>query len=199
MVSPTEQAASSASLSWVGQPVEMAAAVREGAEFMKSWGMLFLAALSVTARPVAAQTDAVAPKLFHLAASSARVDDYPTVVPAAQFTAMPAMPGMPGMGNMQAIPGAPPETGGGMGGMAMMMTGEGILEMMAGACTAGLLVGALGATAASAPLTVTGVGAPLSAAAVLSSAGVGCGIATVATLAGVGGMMAWRAGYETLR
>ncbi len=168
---------------------------------MKSWGVLFLAALSVTASPVAAQTDAAVPKLSQLAASSARVDGYPAVVPAAQFTAMPAMPGMPGMGNMQAMPGmaAPEMGGGGMGGMAMVMTGESILEMMAGACTAGLLVGAVGATAASSPLMATGVGVPISAAAVLSSAGAGCGIAMVATLAGIGGMVAWRAGYEALQ
>jgi hypothetical protein len=166
---------------------------------MRTWGMLLLAALSIAASPVVAQTEIRSPGLFRLAASSSRVDGYSGIVPAAQFMAMPAMPGMPGMGNMQAMPGATPEMGGGMGGMAMMMTGEGVLEMMAGACTAGLLVGALGATAASAPLTATGVGAPVSAVAVVSSAGVGCGIAMVATLAGVGGMMAWRTGYEALQ
>jgi hypothetical protein len=100
---------------------------------------------------------------------------------------------MPGMGS----PGT--SGGNGMGGMTMMMTGEGALEMMAGACTAGLLVGALGAATASTPLMATGVGAPVSAVAVLSSAGIGCGVAMVATLAGIGGMIAWRTSAEALQ
>jgi hypothetical protein len=45
----------------------------------------------------------------------------------------------------------------------------------------------------------TGIGTPVSAVAVLSSAGVGCGIAMIATLARIGGMMAWRTGAEALQ
>jgi hypothetical protein len=170
----------------------------EEREIMKICGIVLLAASLVAASPGAAQTAARSAGPIRLAASSSRADDYAGIVRTAQF-----MPGMPGMGNMQAMPGMPgmgtPGTSSGMGGMTMMMTGEGVLEMMAGACTAGLLVGALGATAASTPLMATGVGAPVSAVAVLSSAGVGCGIAMVATLAGIGGMLAWRTGAEALQ
>src|SRR5258708_21453020 len=135
---------------------------------MKICGIALLAALSVAASPTAAQMSAQSAGPIRLAASSSRVDDFAGIVRTAQF-----IPGMPGMGNMQAMPGMPrmgtPGTSGGssMGGMTMMMTGEGVFEMMAGACTPGLLVGALGAMAASTPLMATGLGASVSPLAVL--------------------------------
>jgi hypothetical protein len=101
----------------------------------------------------------------------------------AQF--MPGMPGM-GMGPMMA-----PQQGGTQGsmggGMAMVMTGDSIAEMMGGACTAGLFIGGVAAVAAMAPA------APISASVVLSSAGIGCGFAMAATAAGMAGMMGARA------
>jgi hypothetical protein len=99
---------------------------------------------------------------------------------------MPGMPGMQGMGPMMT-----PQQGGTQGsmggGMAMVMTGDTIAEMMAGACTAGLFIGGVAAVAA------TGPAAPVAAGAVLSSAGIGCGFAMAATAAGMAGMMGARA------
>lgn len=96
---------------------------------------------------------------------------------------MPGMPGMQGMPGMM----APAQNGmpGGMGGgMAMLMTGDTLMEMMAGACTAGLFIG--GAATA---LTM----GPVPASAVLTSAGIGCGFGVAATAAGFAGMLGWRA------
>src|SRR5260370_18430930 len=125
---------------------------------MRICGVALLAALSFAASPAAAQMPAQSAGPIRLAASSSRIDDYAGIVRTAQF-----MPGMPGMGNMQAMPGMPgmgtPGTSGGssMGGMTLMMTGEGGFEMMAGASTAGLLLGALRAPAASTPFTPTSI------------------------------------------
>lgn len=118
--------------------------------------------------------------------------------PGAQGTQMmPNMPGMmPGMPGMQGAPSATPMQGGsGMGGgMAMMMTGEGYLEMLAGACAAGLFVGGVSAALAVGP--IGGAAAPISGTAIAASAGIGCGFAIAATLAGIGGMLAWRSAYQ---
>lgn len=101
----------------------------------------------------------------------------------AQF--MPGMPAMPAMPPMMA-----PRTGGTQGsmggGMAMVMTGDTIVEMMAGACTAGLFIGGVAAVAAMTPA------APVAASVVLSSAGIGCGFAMAATAAGMVGMIGGR-------
>jgi len=69
--------------------------------------------------------------------------------------------------------------------MAMVMTGDTMLEMAAGACTAGLFIGGVAAAAAAGPA------AP--AAMLLNSAAIGCGLAVAATAAGMAGMMGWRA------
>ena len=95
------------------------------------------------------------------------------------------MPGMPGM--MAQLPEAAPSSMG--GGMAMIMTGESTLEMMAGACTAGLFVGGVAVAVAATPI------APLSVPLVAGSAAIGCGFAMAATAAGLGGMIGWRALY----
>ncbi|MBI1774072.1 MAG: hypothetical protein HYR63_01870 [Proteobacteria bacterium] len=93
---------------------------------------------------------------------------------------MPMMPhAMPGMG---AVP------NGSMGGrgsmpMAMSMTGETILEMLAGACAAGVAVGAVIALAAP----------PVSGSMLLTTSGIGCGLGIAATVAGMAGMMGVRA------
>jgi hypothetical protein len=102
---------------------------------------------------------------------------------------------MPGMPMMQGMPGmmAPAQGGmpGGMGGgMAMMMTGDSLMEMMAGACTAGLVIGGA-ATALTA--------GPLPASAILSSAGIGCGFGIAATAAGFAGMLGWRALVDSFK
>ena len=99
---------------------------------------------------------------------------------------MPGMPGMQGMGPMMTP--QPGGTQGSMGGgMAMVMTGDSIAEMMGGACTAGLFIGGVAAVAAAVPA------APISASVVVSSAGIGCGFAMAATAAGMAGMLGARA------
>jgi len=109
----------------------------------------------------------------------------------AQF--MPGMP-MPPMMQMQMPPMMVPRAGGTQGsmggGMAMVMTGDTMLEMMAGACTAGLFIGGVAAAAAATPA------APAAASAILSAAGIGCGFAVAATGAGMAGMMGERALHE---
>jgi hypothetical protein len=102
----------------------------------------------------------------------------------AQF--MPQMPPMmaPRVGGSQGSMG---------GGMAMVMTGDTMGEMLTGACAAGLFIGGIAAAAAMAPA------APLSASAVASAAGIGCGLAVAATAAGMAGMMGWRAAYDRLK
>lgn len=105
------------------------------------------------------------------------------------------MPGMPAMPQMTQMPGmmAPMQGGsqGSMGGgMAMVMTGDTLGEMMAGACAAGLFIGGVAAVAATAPA------APISASVVANSAVVGCGFAAAATAAGMAGMLGWRAAYH---
>jgi hypothetical protein len=101
----------------------------------------------------------------------------------AQF--MPGMPPMPAMPPMM-MP-RPGGTQGSMGGgMTMVMTGDTMLEMAAGSCTAGLFIGGVAAAVATAPAApLTGV--------ILSSAGLGCGFAVAASAAGVAGMMGARA------
>ena len=93
------------------------------------------------------------------------------------------MPGMPEM----IVPRAGATQGSMGGGMTMVMTGDTIMEMTAGACAAGLFIGGVAAAVA------TGPAAPISTSAVLSSAGIGCGFAVAATAAGMAGMMGWRA------
>jgi len=140
--------------------------------------------------PAAAQTvaePAKKPVLTQLAPSSLGVDGDRGPVRNVQF--MPGMPQMPPM--MAPRPGG---TQGSMGGgMAMVMTGDSILEMMAGACTAGLFIGGVAAAVATAPA------APVSTTVILSSAGIGCGFAMAATAAGMAGMMGARAGYERFK
>lgn len=96
------------------------------------------------------------------------------------------IPGMPGMPPMIA-----PRTGGSQGsmggGMAMVMSGDTMLEMSAGACAAGLFIGGVAAAAAATPA------APVSAAMIVNSGAIGCGLAIAATAAGMAGMMGWRA------
>jgi hypothetical protein len=99
----------------------------------------------------------------------------------AQF--MPGMPAMPPM--MMPRPGGAQGSMG--GGMTMVMTGDTMLEMAAGACTAGLFIGGVAAALATAPA------APVSTGVILSSAGLGCGFAVAASAAGVAGMMGARA------
>jgi hypothetical protein len=95
--------------------------------------------------PVRAQTaDEPADRsaLRQLAPSSLGSEDERGLVRNAQF--MPGMPAMPPM--MMPRPGG---TQGSMGGgMTMVMTGDTMLEMAAGACTAGLFIGGVAASAA---------------------------------------------------
>ncbi|HEV8679028.1 MAG TPA: hypothetical protein VGQ90_06610 [Stellaceae bacterium] len=99
-----------------------------------------------------------------------------------QMAQIPAMPGM-----MAPMPGGSQGSMG--GGMAMVMTGETMGEMMAGACAAGVFIGGVAAVAAG----------PASAAVLASSAGIGCGLAVAATAAGMAGMMGWRAAYDSFK
>jgi hypothetical protein len=150
--------------------------------------LMLSGALIAAALPAAAQSvpdDDQRPALRRLVLVAGAGDAVRPPLLQAQFMpGMPAMPNMPGM----MVPVPVPEMQPAMGGMAMIMTGETLLEMMAGACAAGLFVGgaAVVATAPAAPVT-----APL----VLSSAAVGCGFAIGATAAGMGGMIGWRALY----
>ena len=104
---------------------------------------------------------------------------------------------MPGMPQMQMPPMLAPRTGGSQGsmgsGMTMVMTGDTILEMMAGACTAGLFIGGVAAAVATAPA------APITVGVIASSAGIGCGFAMAATGAGMAGMIGSRAVYERFK
>ncbi len=140
--------------------------------------------------PAAAQTiaePADRPALTRLAPSSRDIDGARGAVRNAQF--MPGMPQMPPM--MMPRPGG---TQGSMGGgMTMVMTGDTMLEMMAGACTAGMFIGGVAAAVATAPA------APLSASVIASSAGIGCGFAMAATAAGMAGMLGWRAAYDRFK
>jgi hypothetical protein len=74
---------------------------------------------------------------------------------------------------------------GAMGGMpmAMIMTGDTMFEMAAGACAAGIVVGVI------ASATVPAFTGSM----VLANSAIGCGIGVVATLAGMAGMSAARA------
>jgi hypothetical protein len=96
------------------------------------------------------------------------------------------MPGMPQMPPMIA-----PRTGGSQGsmggGMTMVMTGDTMIEMSAGACAAGLFIGGVAAAVAATPA------APVSTAMIVNSAAIGCGFAIAATAAGMAGMLGWRA------
>jgi len=139
--------------------------------------------------PAAAQTiaePADRPVIRQLAPSSPGIDGLGIdgdrgPVRNAQF--MPGMPMMPPM--MIPRPGGTPSSMG--GGMTMVMTGDTIIEMTAGACAAGLFIGGVVAAVA------TGPAAPVSTAAIASSAGIGCGFAVAATAAGMVGMMGGRA------
>jgi hypothetical protein len=156
---------------------------------------LLLAGLLIAAGfPVRAQTigDSAERPLLHL---SVRLTGDAVAAGGSFYNAqfMPGMP-MPPMMQMQMPPMMVPRAGGSQGsmggGMAMVMTGDTLLEMMAGACTAGLLIGGVAAAAAATPA------APAAASVILSSAGVGCGFAVAATAAGMAGMMGERALYE---
>jgi hypothetical protein len=118
--------------------------------------------------------------LHQLAPSSRGIDGDRGAVRNAQF-----MPGMPSMPQMMA-PRAGGTQGSMGGGMTMVMTGDTIVEMTAGACTAGLFIGGVAAAVATAPA------APVSTGVILSSAGIGCGFAVAATAAGMVGMFGGR-------
>jgi hypothetical protein len=138
--------------------------------------------------PASAQTAADRPVIRQLAPSSPRIDGLgvdgdPGPVRNAQF-----MPGMQMPPMMIPRPGGTQSSMG--GGMTMVMTGDTVIEMTAGACTAGLFIGGVAAAMAAGPA------APVSASAILSSAGIGCGFAVAATAAGMVGMMGGRTLYE---
>jgi hypothetical protein len=147
-------------------------------------GVLIAQGFAATAQTVAEPADRLV--LRQLAPSSGGTggDSFP--LRNAQF--MPGMPGMPQMTQMP--PMMAPRAGGSQGsmggGMTMVMTGDTIVEMTAGACTAGLFIGGVAAAAATAPA------APVSTAMILSSAGIGCGFAVLATAAGMVGMFGGR-------
>jgi hypothetical protein len=141
--------------------------------------------------PAPAQTvgePAVRPVLRLVASSGPEGDSSQGLLYNAQF--MPGMP-MPPMMQMQMPPMMVPRQGGSQGsmggGMTMVMTGDTIVEMTAGACTAGLFIGGVAAAVATAPA------APVTASVILSSAGIGCGFAVAATAAGMVGMLGGRA------
>ena len=98
---------------------------------------------------------------------------------------MPMMPhAMPGMAAMPGMGAAPNGTmNGGSMPMAMMMTGETMLEMVTGACVAGIAVGAVVSLAAG----------PIGGSMLLTNSGIGCGLGVAATIAGMAGMMGVRA------
>jgi hypothetical protein len=144
-------------------------------------GTLILSGLPAVAQTVA--HPAAGPAPIELAPSSRAPDGERSPVRNAQF-----MPGMPQMAQMPPMM-APMQGGtqGSMGGgMAMVMTGDTMGEMMAGACAAGLLIGGVAAAAAG----------PLSAPIIVNSAGIGCGVAVAATAAGMAGMLGWRTAYN---
>jgi hypothetical protein len=142
-------------------------------------GVLIAHGVAAAAQSVARPADRLV--LRQLASSGVAEDGDRGAVRNAQF--MPGMPQMPPM--MTPRPGG---TQGSMGGgMTMVMTGDTMLEMGAGACTAGLFIGGVAAAAAATPA------APVSAAMIVNSAAIGCGFAIAATAAGMAGMMGWRA------
>jgi len=145
-------------------------------------GMLVAQSFPAATQTVAETADR--PVLRQVAPSSLGGDGDRGAVHNAQF-----MPGMPQMAQMPGMM-APRQGGtqGSMGGgMTMVMTGDTIVEMTAGACTAGLFIGGVAAAAASGPA------APVSAAMILNSAAIGCGFAVAATAAGMAGMFGGRA------
>jgi hypothetical protein len=147
-------------------------------------GVLIAHGFPAAAQTVAEPADRLV--LRQLAPSSGGIDGDSFPLRNAQF--MPGMPGMPQM--TQLPPMLAPRAGGTQGsmggGMTMVMTGDTIVEMTAGACTAGLFIGGVAAAAAAAPA------APVSTAMILSSAAVGCGFAVAATAAGMVGMFGGR-------
>ena len=150
-------------------------------------GVLIAHGFPAAAQTVAEPADRLV--LRQLAPSSGGIDGDSFSLRNAQF-----MPGMPGMPQMTQVPQMPPmmapRSGGSQGsmggGMTMVMTGDTIVEMTAGACTAGLFIGGVAAAVATAPA------APVSTAMILSSAGIGCGFAVAATAAGMVGMFGGR-------
>jgi len=145
------------------------------------FGVLIAQGFSATAQTVAEPANRLA--LRQLAPSSRGIDGDRGPVRNVQF-----MPGMPQMAQMP--PMMAPRQGGTQGsmggGMTMVMTGDTIIEMTAGACTAGLFIGGVAAAVATSPA------APVSTAVILSSAGIGCGFAVAATAAGMVGMFGGR-------
>jgi hypothetical protein len=141
-------------------------------------GVLIAHGFAAAAQTVAGPADRLV--LRQLAPSSLGTDG---ALRNAQF-----MPGMPQMTQMP--PMMAPRAGGTQGsmggGMTMVMTGDTIVEMTAGACTAGLFIGGVAAAVATAPA------APVSTGVILSSAGIGCGFAVLATAAGMVGMFGGR-------
>jgi hypothetical protein len=141
-------------------------------------GVLIAQGFSATAQTIAEPANRLV--LHQLAPSSRGIDGDRGPVRNVQF-----MPGMPQMPPMMA-----PRQGGTQGsmggGMTMVMTGDTIIEMTAGACTAGLFIGGVAAAVATSPA------APVSTAVILSSAGIGCGFAVAATAAGMVGMFGGR-------
>src|SRR6266700_2136890 len=139
--------------------------------------------------PAQSVTEPERPVLRQLAPSNLGGDGDQGLLRNAQF--------MPGMPQMQMPPMLAPRTGGSQGsmgsGMTMVMTGDTILEMMAGACTAGLFIGGVAAAVATAPA------APITVGVIASSSGIGCGFAVAATGAGMAGMMGSRAVYERFK
>ena len=144
-------------------------------------GVLIGHGFAAAAQTVAGPADRLV--LHQLAPSSGGIEGDRGPVRNAQF--MPGMPSMPQMPPMMA-----PRQGGSQGsmggGMTMVMTGDTIVEMTAGACTAGLFIGGVAAAVATAPA------APVSTGVILSSAGIGCGFAVAATAAGMVGMFGGR-------
>jgi hypothetical protein len=138
-------------------------------------GVLVAHGFPATAQTVAEPAEG--PALRQLAPSSLGDEDDRGVVRNAQF--MPDLPPMlaPRQGGTQGSMG---------GGMTMVMTSDTIVEMTAGACTAGLFIGGVAAAVATSPA------APLSTGVILSSAGIGCGFAVAATAAGMVGMFGVR-------
>lgn len=160
-------------------------------------GMLIAHGFSASAQSVGETAER--PVLRHLSQSSLGGDGGQGLLRNAQF--MPGMPMPPmmqmQMPQMQMPPMMAPRAGGSQGsmggGMTMVMTGDTILEMTAGACTAGLFIGGVAAAVATAPA------APVSTSVILSSAGIGCGFAVAATAAGMVGMVGARALAELVK
>ena len=156
---------------------------RRAALHLALCGALIAQGLPAIAQTAGASADGPGP--VRLARLSLGIDDNRGPVRAAQF-----MPGMPQM----MVPQVEAAQGGGMGGgMTMVMTGDTMFEMMAGACTAGLFIGGTAAAVATAPA------APVAPGAIASAAAVGCGFAIAATAAGLAGMMGWRTAYNYFR